>query len=224
MEMESLSTVIFTIPQNPWIRFFPAFRLKYKHRNQGKKVVWMPVNITREFVQQLMEQNTTLLKQNAVLANQVDELTSTVRELNQTIQELKEQLNKNSQNSSKPPSSDGFKKPAPKSLRKPSGKKAGGQHGHVGTHLAVVAEPDDIIKHMPSACEGCPHFERCKETAWIAEKRHVVDAVVDVKITEHQSLEIPVCMRHGDPRRGEFPSAVKATVQYGENLQALSTA
>lgn len=49
----------------------------------------MPVNITMEFVQQLMEQNAALLKQN-------EELTATVKELTQTIKELKEQLNKNS--------------------------------------------------------------------------------------------------------------------------------
>lgn len=182
----------------------------------------MPVNITREFVQQLMEQNTALLKQNAILTNQVDELTSTVRELDQTIQELKEQLNKNSQNSSKPPSSDGFKKPAPRSLRKPSGKKAGGQRGHRGTHLAVITAPDEIVKHMPSSCEGCPHYQLCKGTACIAEKRHVIDAVVTVSITEHQALELPMCMLHGDTRRGGFPSDVKAAVQYGRNLQALS--
>ena len=60
-----------------------------------------------------------------------------IAQLNQTIQELKEQLNKNSKNSSKPPSSDGFKKPAPKSLRKPSGKKAGGQNGHQALELPI---------------------------------------------------------------------------------------
>ena len=177
----------------------------------------MPVNVTLEMVQQLLEQNASLLKQNEML-------TATIAELNQTIQELKEQLNKNSKNSSKPPSSDGFKKPAPKSLRKPSGKKVGGQNGHQGTHLAVITAPDKIVKHMPSVCEGCPHYQICKGTACIAEKRHVIDAVVTVNVTEHQALELPICMLYGDTRRGDFPSDVKAAVQYGENLQSLAVA
>ncbi len=66
------------------------------------------------------------------LQQSFDAQTALITQLNQTIQELKEQLNKNSKNSSKPPSSDGFKKPAPKSLRKPSGKKVGGQEGASG--------------------------------------------------------------------------------------------
>lgn len=131
---------------------------------------------------------------------------------------------KNSKNSSKPPSGDGYKKPAPKSLRKLSGKKVGGQDGHQGTPLAVITAPDEIIKHMPSACEGCQHYQICKGTACIAEKRHVIDAVVTVNVTEHQALELPICMLYGDTRRGDFPSDVKATVQYGENLQALAAA
>ena len=107
------------------------------------------------------EMNKKLLQQVNSLTSTVDSLNATINvqtqliaQLNQTIQELKEQLNKNSKNSSKPPSSDGFKKPAPKSLRKPSGKKAGGQNGHQGTHLAVITAPDKIVKHMPSACEA----------------------------------------------------------------------
>lgn len=61
-------------------------------------------------------------------------------------------------------------------------------------------------------------------TACIAEKRHFIDAVVTVNVTEYQSLAIPICMLHGDTHRGAFPSDVKAAVQYGENLQALSVA
>ena len=64
----------------------------------------------------------------------------------------------------------------------------------------------------------------CKGTACVAEKRHVIDAVVTVNVVEHQLLEIPICMLHGDTRKGSFPNDVKATVQYGENLQALSVA
>ena len=77
---------------------------------------------------------------------------------------------------------------------------------------------------MPSACEGCQHDQICKGTACIAQKRHVIDAVVTVNVTEHQALELPICMLHGDTRRGDFPSDVKAAVQYGENLQALAVA
>ena len=74
------------------------------------------------------------------LTEQVEQLTNHVNELLQKldaayarIAELEERLNKNSQNSSKPPSSDGYKKPSPKSLRKPSGRKQGGQPGHKGS-------------------------------------------------------------------------------------------
>ena len=54
------------------------------------------------------------------LTNMVNTLVQELAEAKAEIAELKEQLNKNSQNSSKPPSTDGYKKPAPKSLRKPS--------------------------------------------------------------------------------------------------------
>ena len=170
------------------------------------------------------EQIKQLLRQNEALSATIAAQPQLIAQLNQTIRELKEQLNKNSKNSSKPPSSDGYKKPAPKSLRKPSDKKVGEQDGHQGIHLAVITAPDEIIKHMPSACEGCQHYQICKGTACIAEKRHVIDAVVAVNVTEHQALELPICILYGDTRRGDSPSNVKAAVQYGENLQALAVA
>lgn len=110
----------------------------------------MPVNITEEFVRQLMAQVDFLTKQNRTLTATVDSMNQTISELNQTIRELKEQLNKNSKNSSKPPSSDGLKKPAVKknrSLRESSGKKPGAQAGHDGAHL--LRELNGVIENHP---------------------------------------------------------------------------
>lgn len=180
----------------------------------------MPFNITPELVRQLMEQNAALLKQN-------EELTATVMELTQTIKELREQLNKNSKNSSKPPSSDGLKKQSvnkDRSLRKASGRKLGAQDGHDGTYLSVLAEPDETLQHMHPACETCPYHDICLEKACVKETRHELDAVFTINVAAHEQMVIHDCPLNGGVREGSFPSDIKATVQYGKNLQALAVA
>lgn len=187
----------------------------------------MPMNITEEFVRQLMAQIDFLSKQNCALTATVDSMNETITELNQIIRELKEQLNKNSKNSSKPPSSDGLKKPAVKknkSLREASGKKQGAQEGHDGVHLSVISEPDHTRDHMHSDCTGCPHRAKCLSKACIKETRHEVDAVVTVDVTAHNLIEVRECPLHGGIKTGSFPENIKATVQYGKNLQAMVVA
>ena len=71
------------------------------------------------------------------------------------IAELEARLGQSSRNSSKPPSSDGLAKPAPKSLRRRGARKPGGQDGHPGSTLTPVAIPDEVITHEPDWCRGC---------------------------------------------------------------------
>lgn len=183
-------------------------------------MVCLPINITMEFVQQIM-------KQNAELVSTVAELNQTINELNQTISELKEQINKNSKNSSKPPSSDGLKKPPVnknRSLRQKSGKKQGAQNGHDGVYLSVIADPDFIEPHMHSDCQSCPYHDNCLAKACIKETRHEIDAEVVVNVTAHQLVVVNDCPLHHCEKAGAFPDNIKATVQYGKNLQAIVVA
>ena len=71
-------------------------------------------------------------------------LESQIKELTERLIALESRLNQNSRNSSRPPSTDFFlkEKPNPKSLRKKSGKKAGGQEGHQGTTLEMTNDPE----------------------------------------------------------------------------------
>ena len=70
------------------------------------------------------------------------------------IEELERQQKKDSHTSHKPPSSDGLRRKT-HSLRKPSGRKSGGQGGHAGQTLEMKADPDEISRHRPQTCQQC---------------------------------------------------------------------
>ena len=90
---------------------------------------------------------------NADLDKLYDYLTEKFNALESRIKELEARLNQNSKNSHKPPSSDIFKKERD---RKTSRRKSGGQMGHEGSNLKMVANPTDIKEYpAPENCEKC---------------------------------------------------------------------
>jgi len=82
-----------------------------------------------------------------------DFVVSIIQKLEARIQALEDRLDKDSHNSSKPPSSDRLKKPVKSRKRHPSSKKVGGQTGHIGARLEPVEKPDHLAVH---AVERCP--------------------------------------------------------------------
>ena len=144
---------------------------------------------------------------------------ATVLMLVERIQKLEDQLAKNSQNSGKPPSSDGYAQPAPRSLRKRSRRKSGGQVGHRGETLKAIEKPDHVIVHRVEICQHCHHSMK-RRTAIGYEKRQVFDVPpVKIEVTEHR-VEIKTCPCCGKETRATFPCEVSKAVQYGTEIKS----
>jgi transposase len=149
----------------------------------------------------------------------VVELRAEVSALRAENAELRVQLGRNSRNSSKPPSSDGPAKPAPKSLRGKSGRRPGGQAGHRGQTLCQVADPDRRRRHVPRSCRGCGRGLGGAVEVGL-ERRQVFDIPpIAVSVTEHQLIKRQC--RCGTVTRADAPAGVDAPVQYGPNVTAI---
>jgi len=143
------------------------------------------------------------------------------KRLREENKELRERLNKNSSNSSKPPSSDGFNKQNKnRSQRRKSNKKSGGQPKHKGHNRAMVDVPDKVFAHELKLCPHC-QSEDLVEKKQNYKARQIHDIVPSkLEVTEHQCIEY-LCLNCIKTVHPSFPKEATAPVTYGPELKAL---
>lgn len=153
------------------------------------------------------------------LQQQVQDLMGQMVVMQERIAQLEGRLALNSKNSSKPPSSDGLSKPAPKSSRKPGQKPSGGQPGHEGRTLRQSAHVDETVVHQSDThCSAC-HLELREHT--IAEIRQVFE-LPELRmrtVAHHQMRSSCTC---GGVHLGVWPAGVNAPAQYGASVKAMA--
>lgn len=172
-----------------------------------------------ELVEALQETNARLVEENRRQAERIVVL-------EQRVEALERRLALNSNNSSKPPSSDGPSKPRvkrTKSQRRKSGRKPGGQPGHKGTTLLQVDDPDEIVDHYPQTCPDCRNdLSHCSSQGFVARQVFDLPPPPPLTVTEHRAHKYlcPIC---GKLARGTFPKDVTAPVQYGGRVAAMAS-
>lgn len=172
----------------------------------------MPIRMDRDEIRAVYRQG-----EEAVVAL-IEMLISRLNSLEAEVEKLKGNASKNSQNSSKPPSSDMVRKT--KSLRKPSKRRSGGQPGHPGSTL----QKSEIIhyKEMYSVHGRCECGTACSKGKLVnieTRQVHDIPKQTSLEVTEHQA-EWRKCTC-GKIHRAQFPSGVNAPVQYGDRIRSI---
>ena len=124
---------------------------------------------------------------------QVEELAAQLEKQAEMLKDLQARLSKNSRNSGKPPSGDGYgKENRTTSLRKSGQKSNGGQPGHRGHTLERSENPDHTETHQPDECTNC-RTSLEDVSAVGEEERQVYDIpAIGIEVTAHRA-EIKIC-------------------------------
>lgn len=173
-----------------------------------------------EVARLLEEAELTISSQADLISSQ----TVLIDELRRKIAEFEKRLDKNSSNSSLPPSSDRFQKPAKtespnRKARRALGRKPGKQPGTEGKHLAQVPDPDFVIVHPPGCCDNCGG-DLASAPIVDTEIRQVFDVPdpAPLESTEHRA-ESKRCSC-GTVTKATFPPEARSYACYGKNLRS----
>jgi transposase len=145
-----------------------------------------------------------------------------IAQLEERVKHLEEMLDKNSRNSSKPPSTDSYarKKPNARSQRKKSNKSVGGQNGHSGTTLTFNDNPDEVIFHHVNKCANCG--KSLTSIPFGYERRQVFDIPpITIKCIEHRG-EIKTCPKCSHVNKAIFPDGITQSTQYGHRIKSFA--
>ncbi len=140
--------------------------------------------VMRDMIAEMRLMHETINLQYAEIAKlnrNIESLNHQIRKKDNELAKLRDRLSlyenpdKNSGNSSTPPSKERMKDEIvrrTKTLRKPSGKKPGGQKGHEGHKLSCTATPDEVVDDIPNYCTNCGES--------LADAERVLDYVTQV--------------------------------------------
>ncbi|WP_342306458.1 IS66 family transposase [Methanolobus sp. ZRKC5] len=145
-----------------------------------------------------------------------------IAQLEERVRHLEEMLEKNSRNSSKPPSTDSYarNKPTLKSQRKKTNKHVGGQNGHPGTTLRINDDPDEVIVHPVNQCVNCGRSLASVPSDY--ERRQVFDIPpITINCIEHR-CEIKTCPKCSHVNKALFPDGVTQPTQYGHRVKSFA--
>lgn len=153
------------------------------------------------------------------LLSKIEELSSTVEGLSSRMEALENQQSKNSRNSSKPPSGDGFGQRT-QSLRQKSTRSSGGQAGHPGQTLEWRETVDEVVVTPVVRCETCAADLQAEPVQKVYARQVQELPPIQVRVIEHQT-EVKTCPHCGHVNQSLFPAAVSNRVQYGSRLKGL---
>jgi transposase len=153
------------------------------------------------------------------VGQQLVELAEQLAKQAETIKELQAKAAKNSRNSGKPPSSDGYGKAnKTQSLRKPGQRSNGGQPGHTGNTLETVETPEHTEIHDPSQCKSCHTSLDDVEISGVEERQVFDIPAMKIEVTAHRAT-VKRCPCCGTENTGDFPETVTQPVQYGHGVK-----